>query len=699
MNTNRPSPEGFRRLGFALLALLPPSLLAYDLYDQVTTRAPGALHSSAQPDLVHLITAALVVLGVWLVSLLLLLRRYGQPVVHLLFLHGQALAANMVYCLAHPPPWGSIPGFLVLSRVSFYFFGPLTLHLSLTFPVHIGTPRVRRRALSAVYLLSMAALAAWLLEIPVATQIGELYLVLLFGGAVAALVYTHFSRATPEDRQKLRLIFFSTLLAMVPTIAFYFLPGLYGWGFHIPVWLVGLLILLVPASYVYAVTRQNLFGIDRLLNRTLVYLLLSSGIFILYLAPLLFFYSRLRQDWLLQSLVLAGLTLLVGWNFAWLRLQGERLVDRLFYGGWYSYPGVVDTISGALAGSLDRAQVTEILSRRVPGLMQLREGALSIGEPLEGQAIEGRLPFLDFTFSLPGGLKALWRVAGHLNGEDFSAEDRRILKTLAKEAGIALTNVVLFEALRRQIVDIQASQAALAELERELLRSREAERSRLARDLHDGPIQTLVGLSMQVGMLMAGDAGPEGGWSIPVPEASASPSHKALEEMQVEIRGLLAELRQVCAQLRPPMLDMLGLDAAIRSLAAEWQEQSGIPVRMDLQPDPGLRMLPDEVALNLYRVVQEALANVAHHAAAGSVSIRYRCQSGQLSLCIQDDGRGFEPGKTLPGAPARGHFGLAGIRERIELIGGRFDLHSAPGQGTRLSVNWQISHPPHHNHQ
>ena len=95
-----------------------------------------------------------------------------------------------------------------------------------------------------------------------------------------------------------------------------------------------------------------------------------------------------------------------------------------------------------------------------------------------------------------------------------------------------------------------------------------------------------------------------------------SPNGEALQGIRVEVRGLLNELRQVCTELRPPMLDTLGLGAALRALAEDWSGQHGVALQLDLPPDATLRSLPEEVALNLYRVAQEALSNVARHAEA-----------------------------------------------------------------------------------
>lgn len=159
--------------------------------------------------------------------------------------------------------------------------------------------------------------------------------------------------------------------------------------------------------------------------------------------------------------------------------------------------------------------------------------------------------------------------------------------------------------------------------------------------------------------------------------------------MRGEVRGLLDELRGVCSELRPPMLDTLGLAAALRSLAEEWSAQTGLPVHLDLPPQSNLPVLPAEVAVNLYRVAQEALSNIAHHAQARRVDLQLEGEKGGLALSIADDGRGFVLPRDINALAARGHFGLVGLQERVNLIGGNLLVESAPGRGTRIRVEWR----------
>ena len=619
-----------------------------------------------------LIGGVLVALVFWGAGVLLLWRRSWRSDVRILFLLSQVFAVAALFLLAHPT--GVRPLWMSQACVAcFHLAGPLLVHHSLTFPHPLGSPARRRWGMGLVYGLALVVLTGLLWGRLLWTRLGVLYPTVEVAVAIGVMVYVYVRRATPDGRRRLRLLLFGNAVAGVPSVLFYLLPSVVGLPSRMPGWVMGLFLVAAPLSYLYAMTRHNLFGVDRLLNRALVYALLSLGILLLYLGLFVGIYRFLPGDPLLEMMAATGLTLLVGFSFNELRVRVQRLVDRLFYGGWYDYASVVEAVSDALARTLDRDRLTEVLTRRVPAMMRLHPGRLEIGEP-------GELPSDDlppspttarFRLSFRGQARAVWTAGPRRDGDDLTETDRRILQTLARQAEVALGNVLLIEALRHRLDEIRAVQ-------NRLLRSREEERARLARELHDSPVQLLVGLNLQLGLLLAG---------MPSDEPDTSGLVRELTAVRAQVRRLLADLRQVCAELRPPMLDTLGLGAAFRALLDEWSAQSGVEAHADLLPDEALRALPDEVAVNLYRVVQEALSNVARHADARRVTLRLTEEGDRLVLTVRDDGRGF-----VPAAPrdlvARGHFGLAGMQERVALIGGTLAVESAPGRGTTVRVVW-----------
>lgn len=624
----------------------------------------------AKHNWLPLTSAIGVALIFWGVGVLLLWRQFARADVRLLFLLAQVFAVAVLLLLSQPGYWLTPRWTMALCTACFHIAAPLLVHHVVTFPVLLGSPRQRWCGLGLLYGLAFVGIVGVLSSQALWVRLSVLYSTFEVVLALGILVYVYVRKAAPVDRRRLRLIVFGNLMAAIPHILFYLLPAIAGSMYRMPKWAMAPFLVFAPLSYVYAIVRHNLFGIDRLLNRALVYGLLSLGILSLYLGPFLLIYRFAPGDWLAQAMVAAGLTLLVGLSFDWSRRWVQRLVDRLFYGGWYDYPGVVETVSDALARSLDWAHLTDVLTHQVPALMQLRAGHVWIGAPDETLPPDSSGTHLRFVFPLEGRRCAAWTVEPRRDGEAFTASDHRILKTLADQAEIALNNVLLVEMLRRQLGEIRETQ-------RQLLRSREEERSRLARDLHDGPIQVLVGLNMQLGLLLNA-----------LGTLNAAPD-STLATMRGEVRALLSELRQVCAELRPPMLDTIGLGAAIHTLAEEWSAQCEVRVALDLPPDAALRSLPDDVAVNLYRVVQEALSNIAHHAEARLTTIRLAWEDARLMLTVHDDGRGFDVPAHLHDLSTHGHFGLVGMQERIGLIGGDWMVDSAPGRGTTVRAVWQ----------
>lgn len=627
-------------------------------------------------NVLALASAIIVALAFWGTGTLLFLRRFWSPEIRLIFLLAQADAITILFPLSYQDPWSPPERFLSFSIAGSNLAAALFLHYALTSPVKLGRPLWRTLGLIPVYGLVPVIFGVWWFNRQLGMQLSIVFFSLVVATALTFMIYVYQYHAAPEDRRRMRVIAFGIVTASLLPTLLYLLPAALHSQYAIPQWLAGLLTLIAPASYLYATLRYNLFGIDRLINRTLVYVFLSFGVFIVYLGPYLFLYKYFPDDLFFRLTFIFALTLWVGWTFDWMRTRVQHWVDQLFYGGWYDYPAVVETVSAALARSSTREQISEVLVNQVSSLMRLSNSHLWIGDanstfpaapPSQVQA--------RFRFKFQSDIPAQWTVGLHNDGDDLSEADQRILHTLAQQAEIALNNAFLIEALQCQLEEIRISREILAHTQHQLLRSREEERARLARDLHDSPIQSLVGLNLQLGLLLNSSS----------LEASTGES---LKEMRAEVRRLSSELRQVCAELRPPMLDTLGLGAALRTLVEEWSQQNAMEMQLDLAPDIVFRSLPGEVAVNFYRVAQEALVNISKHAHARHVNISLLCEGDRLVMTIQDDGLGFLAPPTLHDLTAHSHFGLAGMRERIGLIGGEWSLKSAPGKGTSVCVSW-----------
>jgi len=206
--------------------------------------------------------------------------------------------------------------------------------------------------------------------------------------------------------------------------------------------------------------------------------------------------------------------------------------------------------------------------------------------------------------------------------------------------------------------------------------AQENERRRVARELHDDIGQALTALVLVLGVIQDG-----------LPEESER-ERRILEDATGLAENMMSGLRRIIADLRPPVLDDLGLVPALRRLASDLQERAGVTVVVQAAELPG--RLPSEVELTLFRVAQEALTNIGKHAHAHEARILLRCDPARVTLQIQDDGRGLPPAGGVPDqedAPrSAAHFGLLGMQERVALLNGSFRVESAPHAGTTVWV-------------
>lgn len=207
-----------------------------------------------------------------------------------------------------------------------------------------------------------------------------------------------------------------------------------------------------------------------------------------------------------------------------------------------------------------------------------------------------------------------------------------------------------------------------------VLRVQEAECGRIARDLHDGVGQALTAIKIEL-------------------ELAEQDAHRgALAERLADVRELvertLQDVRALAHALRPSMLDDLGLIPTLRGLARTFQKRTGLDVRVDLE-ETDERFDPDVETL-VYRVAQEALTNAAKYADASRVQLTLDHEPSQLNLRVADDGRGFDAAAVLSATVDERGFGLRGMRDRVHLFGGRFQVTSSAGRGTTVQVELPI---------
>lgn len=259
--------------------------------------------------------------------------------------------------------------------------------------------------------------------------------------------------------------------------------------------------------------------------------------------------------------------------------------------------------------------------------------------------------------------------------QTFTAEDERLLTILASQAAMAIENTQLFDSQRRARAVAEQQRERLRELTQRLVTAQEDERLRISRELHDEAGQALTSLKISLDLLRSG---------LPAEQES-------LRARLADVAGLADEtmetLRTLAHDLRPPGLDAFGLNVALEGLCYDFSARTALPVRyhgLDL-PE-----LPTAVALSMYRLVQEALTNIAKHAEATQVEVNVARGDGQLELSIADNGKGFPAEADAP--RQRGGIGLVSMRERAELLGGTLDIETSPGQGTRLIARIPLEH-------
>jgi len=343
-----------------------------------------------------------------------------------------------------------------------------------------------------------------------------------------------------------------------------------------------------------------------------------------------------------------------------LRERLQRGINQLMYGERDDPYTVLANLGQRLEATLIPGSVFSILVETVSQSLRLPYAAIALNQDDSftiaascgsSQEIMTRLPIL-YQRETIGQLI----VASRSPGEAFSRADLRLLESLAQQAGIAAYTV-------RLNADLQRSRERL-------VTTREEERRRLRRDLHDGLGPTLAGIMLRVDATR----------NLLVRDSAAA--DKILAEMGTQVETVIADIRRLVYELRPPTLDELGLLAALGQHAKQMTQTSGIQITID-GPDP-LPSLPAALEVAFYRIGLEALTNVIRHSGASQCEVRLVVMEG-ICLEIRDNGRGLSsPSLLLP--ERRIGVGLHSMRERAAELGGTCEIESSPGGGTLVKA-------------
>jgi signal transduction histidine kinase len=275
----------------------------------------------------------------------------------------------------------------------------------------------------------------------------------------------------------------------------------------------------------------------------------------------------------------------------------------------------------------------------------------------------------DRTVAMPlmaeGGL--LGSLGAAVSARETLADDQiDLLTTVAHEIRVAVENARLY----------RERQENLESYVRQITEAQEEERLRIARELHDETAQELVHLVRKLEQ---------------VGERAGPKLAKPVEELLQTARDTLQSVRRFSRDLRPPVLDDLGLLAAIEMVVEDTNRRLPGGARLNVSGKP--RRLDGPVELALFRIAQEALRNVEKHAQASSATVELDFHGQDMRLSVKDDGLGFSLPKNLSQLARRGSLGLLGMKERAELVGGHFELSSSPGRGSRLVVTVKANSP------
>jgi signal transduction histidine kinase len=434
----------------------------------------------------------------------------------------------------------------------------------------------------------------------------------------------------------------------------------------------------IPALITVAILKHGLYEIDVIINRAIVYGLLSAALTAIY-AGMVAGIGTLA-GYAGGPLLTAAAAVAIAVLFQPLRRRAQLAANRIVYGHRATPYQVLADFAQDMAGQLD----ADAALNRMASVLAGATGAvrvqvwIRVGPQLRARVTwpQGSAP--SAAVPLPGGGRlpefAATRAIAVRHGDELlgaitiekpktepvSAAEDKLLAHLASQAGLVLRNVGLTAELQATIEDLRASR-------RRLVSAQDTERQRIERNLHDGAQQQLVALLIQLTVLE---------------DAADDPAEvrQLTGELRDGLHAAIDDLRALARGIYPPLLADQGLAAAVRAQAA----RAPLPVRVEA--DGIGRYRPDAEA-TAYFCILEALQNVAKYARASSATVALCCPGGRLEFTVTDDGDGFDTAQPAPGT------GLHGMADRLAAAGGTLAIRSAPGLGTTISGRLPAGEP------
>jgi signal transduction histidine kinase len=498
----------------------------------------------------------------------------------------------------------------------------------------------------------------------------------LLASLVATQVYRYRRVSTARARQQTKWVVFGASVGIVGLISLIFLSALFpvafqpgAFAFFIGYSVLLLCVFCIPVSIGIAISRSHLWDIDVIIQRSLVYALLTLGVIGVYSMVVVALSAALRTSGnLALSLLATGLIAVV---FQPARLRVQRGVCRLFYGQRDEPYAILSRFGRQLEATPTPDAILPTIVRTVAQTLKLPYVAIEIerGETFFTAAEYGAAH--DTTLSCPlvyqGEAIGRLLLAPRAPGETFALSERRLFDELARQIGLAAHAVRLTSELQHANTHLVAARARL-------VTAREEERRRLRRDLHDGLGPTLAALTLKIGAARK---------LLPRDPAAAD---ALLYDLGADIETTVSDIRRLVYDLRPPTLDELGLVETLRECVVQRASASTTSdmcgeaaLQCTLTAPNDMRALPAAVEVAAYRIAQEAVTNVVRHAHARSCWISISLADGWLSLEVRDDGVGRAATLERPKG-----IGIHSMRERATELGGNCVFEAAPAGGTRV---------------
>jgi signal transduction histidine kinase len=618
----------------------------------------------------------LLALSIQVVGVYLFARRPAEPAARALLVTGTGMFASTV-------PWAlglqvtdiaTASGFwlyMAAAGVAYALFWCGALHFALVFPRPHPFVKGRRHLVTIAYVLPIATQLALILGVGFtsggvlpalnAWVLGQAVLqVAVIIATVALMGYSYFRLTDPLSRWQLRWMAGAAGLAALTGLLLWFGPELLGAEPLVPRSAVALFALPFPVALTMAINRHHLFDLDTVMNRSLVYGGLTAGILLTYALTVTLIGGLIPGNApYAVALLGAGAVAVVALP---LRDRLQRTVNRLMYGDRDDPDRALRRLGRRLEASLDPQTVLPTLVEAVAEAMRSPYVAIELERDGEtrAEAAHGSLP-IDVGGPRDGvRLPIVYRgqpvgrlvVVQRASNEPFSPADLRLLADLARQSGPAVEAVRLTGDLRRS--------------REELVATREEERRRLRRDLHDELGPALAGSLMKMGAarsLMASEPARAG---------------ELLDDLEGDARAMIDEIRRIARDLRPPALDELGLLGVLRQRIATFDEaphDGRLRVAFDAPAE--LPALPAAVEVAALRIALEGLTNAARHSRASCASVGVALDGDALVVSVVDDGIGVAS-DTKPGV------GLASMRERADELGGSLSIEAPDGGGTKI---------------